>query len=216
VLDLGCADGTIAHDLLKLGFEQLVSTDILASGVATLERSLADEDRERALLIVDDLLRLPFPDASFGTVIAWGILSVSGDFDRALELAWSWVEPGGHLLFAEPLLEQALVYALVRGDLEEFRRISSERSRPEMWEKRESRYGVEPAGFYARRIAELPGASAIESGGINMLPSLVLGGLLQDSPVSDDEKAELAELLSDPALDELTLWRQGFWLVRKA
>jgi SAM-dependent methyltransferase len=216
ILDLGCADGLLAHTLLGLGFEKLVSTDILYSGVAQLSASLDPSARERTLLVVDDMLALPFPASSFGTVVAWGILSLTEDFDRALDTAWRWLAPGGHLLLAEPLLEQALVYSLVRHDLDEFRRILRDGTRAEMWDKRERRYRVNPARFYARRLADLEGAQVVDSSGVSMLPSLVLGGLVQDAPVADDERAAVAELLAGERIDELGIWRQGHWLVRKA
>lgn len=215
ILDLGCADGLLARDLLELGCEKLVSTDILPQLVATLDRSLAADQRDRVLLLVDDMLKLPLRESSFAAVFAWGILSVSGDFDRALELAWDWVAPGGYLLLAEPLLEQALLYPLVRADLQEFRRVREERTRAGMWEEREDRYRVNPLRFYAERLEALPGVAVADSGGISMLPSLILGGLLQDSPVDEAELAELTDALSDPELDEIALWRQAFWLVRK-
>jgi SAM-dependent methyltransferase len=215
VLDLGCADGTLAHDLLELGFEKLVSTDILHSSVATLDRSLEPDQRDSVLLVVDDMLRLPLRSSTFGTVIAWGILSVSGDLNRALELAWSWVSPGGYLLHAEPTLEQALVYPLVRGDLDEFRRVQGERSRAGMWDRRDDRYPVDAVRAHRARLTALPGAEIAHEGGIGMLPSLVLGGLAQESQLPEPELGELSELLADPAFDDLTLWRQAFWLVRK-
>jgi SAM-dependent methyltransferase len=216
VLDLGCADGLLAHDLLEIGCEKLVSTDILPHLVRMLDRSLTAEQRERVLLVVDDMMRLPLRQSSFSAVFAWGILSVAGDFDRALALVWNWVAPGGYLLLAEPLLEQALIYPLIRGDLDEFRRVQTERTRAGMWEERENRYRVNPLSFYTDRLERLPDARVAESGGISMLPSLLLGGLLQDSPLSPAELAELSELLRDPELDELALWRQAFWLVQKA
>jgi SAM-dependent methyltransferase len=215
VLDLGCADGTLAHDLLELGFEKLLSTDVLAPGVAALERSLEGDQRERVLLVVDDMLRMPLRERSFGWVIAWGVLSLTGDFERAVELAWSWVAPGGYLLIAEPLLEQALVYALVRGDLDEVRRVRSEGTRAAMWDRREERYGVYPLHHYEERLPRLPEATVVERGGVSMLPSLVLGGVLQDRPVAEEDRAALSELVADEELDELALWRQAFWMVRK-
>jgi SAM-dependent methyltransferase len=215
VLDLGCADGTVAHDLLELGFGRVVSTDILPESVAALDRSLDADASDKVLLVVDDMLQLPVADSSFGTVIAWGILSVSGDFDRALDSAWRWLAPGGHLLLAEPLLEQALVYPLVRGDLAEFRRVRSERTRAAMWDRREERYPVNDRRFYSERLAALPSAAVVESGGVSMLPSLALGGVLQDVAIDDAEKETLAELLGSPEFDELALWRQAYWLVRK-
>jgi SAM-dependent methyltransferase len=214
-LELGCADGLVTRHLLELGFEKLVSTDIVHPTVARLEQTLTPPERDRVLLVVDDVLRLPLDQGSFDTVIAWGVLSVSGDFERALELAWSWVTPGGHLLLAEPLLESVLVYALVRGDLDEFRRIRAEGTRAAMWDKRADRYGVNTWRFYEDRLAALHGSAIADRGGVNMLPSLVLGGVVQDSPVDEAELSELSELLTDPALDELNLWRQAYWLVRK-
>lgn len=215
VLDLGCADGLLAHDLLQIGCEKVVSTDILPHLVQMLDRSLAAEQRDRVLLVVDDMMRLPLRQSSFSAVFAWGILSVAGDFDRALDLAWSWVAPGGYLLLAEPLLEQALVYPLIRRDLEEFRRVQAERTRAGMWGDRNHRYRVNPFRFYSDRLDRLPDAEVAESGGISMLPSLLLGGLLQDAPADEGERAELSGVLKDPELDELALWRQAFWLVRK-
>jgi SAM-dependent methyltransferase len=216
VLELGCADGLVTRQLLELGFERLVSTDIVHETVARLDRSLSPAESERVMLIVDDLLRLPLGQTRFEAVIAWGVLSVSGDFDRALELSWDWVAPGGHLLLAEPTLESVLVYALVRGDLEEFGRILDTRTRAAMWDgDREERYGVNPLAFYEERLGELEGAAITQSGGISMLPSLVLGGIAQDTPLPEPELEKLSELLADPSIDELTLPRQAYWLVHK-
>jgi hypothetical protein len=180
-----------------------------------VDRSLVAEQRERVLLVVDDMMRLPLRPYSFSAVFAWGILSVAGEFDAALARVWRWIAPGGYLLLAEPLLEQALIYPLIRGDLDEFRRVQAERSRAGMWEERGDRYPVNPLRFYTDRLQRLPNAKVAESGGISILPSLVLGGLLQDSPASEAELAPLSELLKDPELDELTIWRQAFWLVQK-
>ncbi len=215
ILDLGCADGLLARDLLDLGSEKLVSTDILPELVATLNRSLAADQRERVLLLVDDMLTLPLAEASFGTVFAWGILSVSGDFPGALARAWKWVASGGHLLLAEPILESVLAYTLVRSDLDEFRRTLEERTRAAMWDTREDRYPVRPLAFYREQIEGLADATIVEAGGISMLPSLVHGGLMQESPIDDAGREQLTALLSDPELDELYLWRQAYWLIRK-
>jgi SAM-dependent methyltransferase len=214
-LELGCADGLVTRHLLELGFEKLVSTDILYPPVAELSRSLPATDADRVLLVVDDLLRLPLGDSRFDTVIAWGVLSVSGDFDRALEQSWKWVAPGGYLLLAEPILESVLVYTLVRGDLKEFRRTLREGTRAVDWARRDERYGVNRKAFYDERLSELPGAEISDRGGVSLLPSLVLGGLVQDSPVPEPELDDLSDLLADPSLDDLGLWRQAFWLVQK-
>jgi SAM-dependent methyltransferase len=215
LLELGCADGLVTHHLLALGFERVVSTDIEFASVVKLDRSLEDADRDKVMLIVDDMLRLPFADSSFDVVIAWGVLSVSGDFDRALERAWGWVAPGGRLLLAEPILESVLVYTLVRGDLDEFRRTLAEGTRAAAWDAREERYCVNRLGFYRDRLRALPDAAIAVEGGVNMLPSLVLGGIAQDSPPGETRLAELTELLTDSDLDDLALWRQAFWVVEK-
>jgi 2-polyprenyl-3-methyl-5-hydroxy-6-metoxy-1,4-benzoquinol methylase len=214
-LELGCADGLVTRHLRELGFSKLVATDVVHSSVAKLESSLEPSAHQHVMLMVDDLLRIPFAGSPFHTVIAWGVLSVTEDFDQALQAAWGWVRPGGHLLVAEPLLEAALVYALVRSDLSEFGRVYREQTRPAMWDRRNDRYSVNPHRFYQVRLSKLPAASIVDTGGVSLLPSLTLGGLLQDSPVADAEKASLAELLSSSELDELALWRQAYWLVRK-
>jgi SAM-dependent methyltransferase len=215
VLELGCADGLVTRHLLGLGFERVVSTDIEYPSVVKLDRSLESTQRERVLLVVDDMLRLPFAEASFSTVVAWGVLSVTGEFDRALDRAWGWVAPGGWLLFAEPILESVLVYTMVRGDLAELRRTWKEGTRAAGWETREDRYPVNPLRFYRERLESLPGAVVANAGGISMVPSLVLGGLAQDAAMTEAELAELDELVTDPGFDDLTLWRQAFWLLRK-
>jgi SAM-dependent methyltransferase len=218
-LELGCADGLVTGQLLDLGFEKLVSTDIVATTLARLDSSLDDERRDRTLLIVDDLLKLPFPESTFATVVAWGVLSVCGDFDRALEMSWNWLAPGGHLLLAEPVLESVLAYSLVRGDLEEFRRILRDGTRPGVWEERGDegahRYTVNRLSFYEDRLTALPGAEFVERGGVSMLPSLVLGGVAQDQTLEEAELTELSESLGGEEIDDLTLWRQAYWLVRK-
>lgn len=214
-LEIGCGDGLVTRQLLDLGFERLVSSDISLPSLAKLEAGLDDAERERIALVVDDILLLPFDRGSFATVIAWGVLSVTPDLGRALELSWKWLAPGGCLLLAEPVLESVLAYTLVRGDLAEFRRTLAEGTRAARWEDREERYRVHRHAFYLERIADLPNAELVAEGGISMLPSLALGGVAQDETLGADELAEISELLGDEEVEELRLWRQCWWLLRK-
>ena len=216
VLELGCADGVVTRHLLELGFNRLVSTDIVHAAVERLDSSLSPGEAEKVVLVVDDLLQLPLEPKLFEAVIAWGVLSVSGEFDRALELSWGWVAPGGYLLLAEPTLESVLVYALVRGDLEEFGRILETGTRAAMWDgPRRDRYRVHRWSFYEQQLGGLHGATMVDRGGVSMLPSLVLGGIAQDSSLPEAQLQAFSGLLGAPSLDDLTLWRQAYWLVRK-
>lgn len=216
VLELGCGDGLVTRDLLSLGFERLVASEILPNLASAAWDSISAEFRERVCVVVDDVLEVPFLPAHFPLVVAWGVLSVCGHFERALERAWAWVRPGGALLIVEPLLEHALVYALVRGDFEEFARTLAEGTRPEMWDKRDSRYPLWTYDRYSVEFERLPGGHIEVADGVNMLPSLVFGGLLQDQSMPQDVKNRLQEALLAPEMDKLRLWRQALWLIRKA
>ena len=135
------------------------------------------------------MLRLPFPEVRFGTVIAWGILSVTGDFERALELAWSWLSPGGHCSSPSHCSSRR---SSIRSSAATSRSSAgsiNERTRRRDVGAPRDRYPVNDRRFYSERLAALPCATLVESGGVSMLPSLVLGGVAQDVAVDDAEKA---------------------------
>lgn len=214
-LDVGCSDGVLVQAMADLGFDRVVATDVVHSAVARLAGRLGEDARGRVSLVVDDLLRAPLPPAAFAGVVAWGVLSVTGDFWSALERCWRWVAPGGTFVLAEPLLEHPLVYAVVRRDIGELRRTLADHTRPKDWSDKDDRYAVWPKRYYDEAVAGLSGGELLETTGVPLLASLVLGGLAQDLELAEEERRALADELAAPALDELGLWRQGIWVVRK-
>ena len=94
VLDLGCGDGTVARTLITRGVavqENLVGLDYQASA---LER--ARVARGHWGLVRADARDLPFPDASFQSVVANGVLcAIPGGVERSLDEVARVLRPGG-------------------------------------------------------------------------------------------------------------------------
>jgi SAM-dependent methyltransferase len=198
ILDLGCSDGRATKIMLELGYTHIVATDIAQAPVNSLYQNLSNEERERVFLIIDDVNELPLKYNSFDVVIAWGVFTSTPDFSQALSSALSHLKPGGLLLNAEPVIESTLVYALVRQDLEEFEKTFKTGTRASSWEDKTSRYKVfsrsEIEHFMTR-----PQLNILSKDGISIFPSLVFGGVCQNQPVNESNKAALQETLLDIA-----------------
>src|SRR5690606_4169636 len=108
---------------------------------------------------------------------AWALLTSTVDFGASLERCTALLRPGGWFFNAEPVLEQALVYALVKRDFDEFQRTLDTRTRARMWDDRAHRYRV----LTSRELTDAMHTSQltpVRRGGVSTLPSLVFGGLL--------------------------------------
>jgi len=90
-LDAGCGEGRVARDLRARG-HRVVGVDLSP----TLVR-LAQEADAAGEYVVGDLVRLPFPDASFDLAIAFNSLMNVDDMQGAVAEAARVLVPGGRL-----------------------------------------------------------------------------------------------------------------------
>lgn len=177
VMDLGCGDGRYVHYFLKRGHRRIVALNYELEPLIQLSNSLSDSESECVMLICADIFDHPLKVSQANFVLAWGLMTSTTDFEHSLNQCLDILVDSGWLFNAEPVLEQALVYSLVKGDLAEFQRTLTTRTRPRMWNEREHRYQV-------LTLHELSAAmtssrlNIVRQGGISTLPSLVFGGLL--------------------------------------
>ena len=93
-LDLGCGEGRLARDLAALGHD-VVGVDASPTMIAAAREAAA-----RMELHVADAADLPFPDASFGLVVAFMSLQDVDDLAGAVREAARVLAAGGRLCLA--------------------------------------------------------------------------------------------------------------------
>ena len=93
-LDLGCGEGRVARDLAALGHE-IVGVDSSPTLIAAGRETTPEMELHLA-----DAAELPFPDASFGIVVAFLSLHDIDDVDGATREAARVLLPGGRLCLA--------------------------------------------------------------------------------------------------------------------
>src|SRR5204863_6435470 len=124
--------------------------------------------------------------------LAYGLFAEMPDFREALRSAVRVLKPGGLLFYVDPILEHALVYALVRRDVEEFLRIARTSTRARMWNEKERRYKV-CSSSELRALMTCADLHIVEEDGVSVLPSLVFGGVLQEMALPTEKKEELRD-----------------------
>jgi SAM-dependent methyltransferase len=198
VMDLGCGDGRYVRFLLTCGFRRIVALNYELEPLLALRARLTDSERSRVLLVCADILTHPLVPASADFVLAWGLLTSTSDFRASLRQCLQLVKPQAWFFNAEPVLEHALVYALVKGDLAEFQQILTTKTRARMWHERDRRYRVLTLAELAKAMAEAS-LETISRGGISVFPSLVFGGLLDgDRPLPPGvSREELWQAIAD-------------------
>jgi SAM-dependent methyltransferase len=214
VLDAGCADGRMTHLLLDLGFSRIIASDLDPNAVRRLVASVPADRRARVLGLADDCHRLPLEPGSVDFIVAWGLFTATPDFTKSLHATLRLLRPGGLMVSAEPLLEHALLYALVRGDVGEFLEVARTSTRARMWDQRDRRYRVYGLAEVERMMA-VPGLTLLERDGVSVFPSLLYGGLLQDDRADEALKRELHETIE--AVDRAggRAYRQVMYVARK-
>lgn len=161
-----------------------------------LRASLGDGDSPRVALVCADINEHPFRNDAADFIIAWGLWTSAADFRSAMDKTVDLLRVGGHLLNAEPILEHALLYALVMGDHEEFLRTLMTKTRALMWDMRDVRYRV-PTLHELRALMTHTKLEGIWEDGISVMPSLLYGGLFSRTPASDELKADLWQALQE-------------------
>src|SRR5207245_2781591 len=102
VLDIGCGPGLMTRALVERGWE-VWGLDVLESAVAWA-RAEAEKAPwgDRAHYVVGDADALPFPAATFDTVIAMGVLEYLSDVHRIVSEVRRVLRPSGLLVVAVP------------------------------------------------------------------------------------------------------------------
>ena len=102
VLDIGCGPGLMTRALVERGCE-VWGLDVLESAVAWA-RAEAEKAPwgDRAHYVVGDADALPFPAATFDTVIAMGVLEYLSDVHRFVSEVRRVLRPSGLLVVAVP------------------------------------------------------------------------------------------------------------------
>lgn len=214
VMDAGCADGRITRSLLDAGVQRIVSTDLDQGGVQRLVTSLDAAQLEKVLVIVDDFNQLPIADGAIDVIVAFALFSHMSDFRLGVCNAVRMLKPGGLLFCANPVLEHALIYALVRNDIDEFLQVARTSTRARMWDQKDRRYRVYSVDE-VEQLLEHPSLETVERDGINILPSLVFGGVLQDQRVDADKNQELRDMILALSAQDLRIHRQAIHICRK-
>jgi len=99
VLDLGCGTGDLTLAALDAGAAEVVGTDFV--GEMLLSAQLKCPVSEPVQFVQGDALHLPYPNASFDTVLNAFLLRNVGDLPAALQEMYRVLRPGGWLACLE-------------------------------------------------------------------------------------------------------------------
>jgi ubiquinone biosynthesis O-methyltransferase len=99
VLDVGCADGTLATEFHRKGASLVIGCDPDAHMIAKASARKAERDAMRYLLGRAE--QLPFSDHSFDVVTAVTVLSFVEQSSRAVQEMARVLKPGGRLVIGE-------------------------------------------------------------------------------------------------------------------
>ena len=101
ILDAGCGVGAHTQRLARRGF-RVTGVDLSAHVVSQArERAARAGVADRVTIERADLTELPFPDASFDGILAWGVLMHVPDVAGALDEITRVTRPGGRLVASE-------------------------------------------------------------------------------------------------------------------
>lgn len=140
-LEVGAGTGVISKMFAELGHE-VIATDI--------SPNMMDEIKKKGLsAVVCDAEQLPFPDASFDTVLASEVLYYLDNPDRFLQEARRVLKPGGVLLLSSANARVARLYDWLRSILRPFGVSGTYFNDPlhTFYSEKELRRLVENAGF---------------------------------------------------------------------
>ena len=100
VLDAGCGTGIFSIIFANQGAGRVTGIDISEGSLGTARRLKEKFGLDSAQFLKQDMLDLPFPDAGFDIVWAWGTVHHTTDPFRAIDQLIRVLKPGGALLLA--------------------------------------------------------------------------------------------------------------------
>jgi 2-polyprenyl-3-methyl-5-hydroxy-6-metoxy-1,4-benzoquinol methylase len=213
-VDLGCGDGRFVRNLLQRGVKKIVALNYEIEPLESLLSTLTTEEKACVAVICADVNEHPFHEQSFDFAIAWGLLSVTENFDQSLATTASLMKLNGLLLSADPILEQYLAYALVKQDTEEFKKILETRTRPSSWQNRElNRYHLLTLMELNHKM-QVPYLDLLWKEGVGTFPSLLFGGIFDEVHKDPSELESIWDVLFRHSGD-LSWYRQMVYLMRR-
>lgn len=210
IADLGCGDGRFVRWLLETGCQRVVGMDISRANLHRLrERVRAmPSAAEKVMLIEGDIEKPPLPTASVDLVMAVGVLLVLNErYAQGVRACAQLVRPGGYLLTFDPTDFGAAMYAIVRHNLEELKKVVDERTKTvDIADPRSPRYSVRSAEEMVA-AHQAAGLKVISVSGIPLFPSLLFGAVKQLHPWTAEQLAEMKRL-NDKLTEQFpTQWR---------
>jgi len=100
VLDAGCGTGIFSIIFANHGAERVTGIDISEGSLDTARTLKERFGLDNVIFECQDMLELPFADASFDIVWAWGTVHHTTDPYRAIDQLIRVLKPGGSLLLA--------------------------------------------------------------------------------------------------------------------
>lgn len=100
ILDCGCGTGIFSNIFASMGARKVTGLDISPGSLGTGRKIQSDLGLTNVEFVEGDMLELPWEDASFDIVWAWGSAHHTEDPDRAINEIERMLRPGGSLLLA--------------------------------------------------------------------------------------------------------------------
>lgn len=211
IMDLGCGDGRFVHYFLKQGYTKIVALNYELEPLLALRDTLSDQDKSKVLIICGDIFKHPLKKESADFILAWGLFTSTSDFRESMSECTKILKPKSYLFNAEPTLEHAVVYSLVMNDANELYNTLTTKTRARMWDEKEFRYRVQSLS----ELRSYMSGSDLEllwERGINVLPSLLFGGVLTNQEADDAFKEQLWQAIKN---SDTGWYRQMTYFSRK-
>lgn len=109
-IDVGCGDGRLTFELLRMGFDRVIATDIDIRPLMALRKELERTgELDKVLLLQCDVTRIPVQTESCDVAICIGVLYYLNErYEDGLREIHRVLRRGGILVNSEPDLEGAL------------------------------------------------------------------------------------------------------------
>ncbi len=208
LLDIGCGDGRVSGLCAELGVKKIIGVDIFEKNVKNAARKKSSTSSE-VLYIQGDANDLPFKENSLPLVLCSGLPFMPGFLDKLYPL----LKKGAFVFYMqETSLEAALLYALVRSDIDEFYTILETKTRATVFEKKdEDRYAIGQIQNLLTAV-QAAGFELREHLGVSVFASLIFGGIFQSGSTRVEEKEKAYQMLQNPSISQNPPYRQH-WLV---
>ena len=191
-MDVGCGDGRFTEQLIRLGYERVVATDIDIRPLQGLAMySEAKGFRDKLLLIQCSADCIPVKQESVDVALSIGVLYYLNErFEDGLRCIVGLLRPSGILIDSEPDFEGALLKAMIFEDLTDYVEVFQGHTFTEACKGEKSRFRVftadELQGHY--RAA---GLDVLDRHGLSLFPSILriamVRGKFTESEIADIE-----------------------------